>query len=161
MKIEDKCREIKLLVTDVDGVLTDGGIIYSSNGNEEKKFNVKDGYICNLLCEEGIELGIITGRKSLVVERRASELGFKYLYQGASDKMAALKKIMVNANFEKREVAFIGDDLNDLEVFKNVGLSATPNDSFDYIKSKVNFVCTRRGGDAAFREFADLILGNR
>ena len=161
MELLQKCRKIKLLVTDVDGVLTNGGIIYGQGELELKIFNVKDGYICQYLLAAGIKLAIITGRWSDVVERRAVELKFNYVVQGASDKLKELKKLQEKEALRPEEIAYIGDDLNDLETMNYVGLSAAPNDAFDYIKSEVDFVCSRKGGDAAFREFADLILKSR
>lgn len=151
---------IKLLLTDVDGVLTDGGIVYGIDSVEIKKFNVKDGFVCKALINDGIKLGIITGRKSEIVSKRAKELGFQYLYQGISDKLQVLNEILDGENLSLNQVAYIGDDLNDLEVLEAVGLSAAPADAFEYIKSKVKFKCIRNGGEGAFREFADYILKN-
>lgn len=161
MELLQKYRKIKLLVTDVDGVLTNGGIIYGQGELELKIFNVKDGYICQHLLAAGIKLAIITGRWSDVVERRALELKFNYVVQGVSDKLTELKKIQEKEALTPEEIAYMGDDLNDLDAMNYVGVSAAPNDAFDYIKSEVDFVCSRNGGDAAFREFADLILKSR
>jgi 3-deoxy-D-manno-octulosonate 8-phosphate phosphatase (KDO 8-P phosphatase) len=159
--IIEKCKKIKLLVTDVDGVLTDGGIIYDESKIETKRFNVKDGYICKYLLNSGIKLGIITGRSSKVVQHRAEELRFSHIYQGANDKLSVMKVIQQLEHVTPSEIAYIGDDLNDVDLFKYVGLSAAPNDVFDYIANEVDYVCSRKGGDGAFREFADLILKYR
>ncbi len=156
--LKQKCQKIKLLVTDVDGVLTDGGIIYNDTKVETKQFNVKDGYICKYLLNSGIKLGIITGRSSKVVQHRAEELRFSFIYQGIDDKLQKLKQIQSEENLLPDEIAYIGDDLNDLEILKYVGLSAAPADAFDYVTSEVDYICKRNGGEGAFREFADLIL---
>lgn len=161
MGIESKCKPIQILLTDVDGVLTDGAITYDSENRELKSFNVKDGYICSFLRSSGIKLGIITGRKSEIVAKRAKELGFDYLYQGVKDKKAILNEIMSDSQATLDQIAYIGDDLNDLEILESVGLSASPNDAFDYVKCKVDYVCERSGGRGAFRELADLILTNK
>lgn len=159
--IQQKCRAIKLLVSDVDGVLTNGGIIYNDSGIETKQFNVKDGFICKHLLAAGIKTGIITGRSSKVALLRAQELKFTHILQGVEDKLGALKKILEQEGLLPDEVAYIGDDLNDLEILRYVGLSAAPGDAFDYITAEVDYICQRKGGEGAFREFADLILKYR
>ncbi|MFT7233480.1 MAG: YrbI family 3-deoxy-D-manno-octulosonate 8-phosphate phosphatase [Cyclobacteriaceae bacterium] len=161
MNLKDKCKKIKYLFTDVDGVWTDGGITYGLETREYKTFNVKDGFICHILIKEGLHLGIITGRKSEIVERRGNELKFRYIMQGVKDKLKVLKELALEHDFDLSEVAYIGDDLNDLDVMRSVGLSSCPADAFDYVSTQVNYVCQRNGGRGAFREFADLILKNR
>lgn len=156
--LEKKCAAVRLLVTDVDGVLTDGGIVYDESGVESKRFNVKDGYVCKYLLQAGIKLAIITGRSSGIVQRRSSELNFTYLRQGVSDKLQTLKEIADLERLTPSQIAFIGDDLNDLELIRYAGLSAAPVDAFDYITNEVDYICSRKGGEGAFREFADLIL---
>jgi len=159
--LEKKCAAIRLLATDVDGVLADGGIIYDGSGEELKRFNVKDGYICKYLRQAGIKLAVITGRSSKAVQRRAEELKFDYILQGVAAKLEALKEIAARENLAPSQIAYIGDDLNDLEAIRYAGLSATPADAFDYIANEVDYICTRKGGEGAFREFADLILKHR
>lgn len=148
----------KVLVSDVDGVLTDGGIYYDAKGNETKKFNVKDGQICQVLKDEGYKLGIITGRKSNIVKRRFEELGFDFIFQGYADKRIAIKKILDIGGFKYSEIVYTGDDINDLCLFKMVGFSCCPSDAKDYIKKEVDYVTKSKGGEGVFREVADLLL---
>lgn len=161
MSIKSKSKKIKVLITDVDGVLTDGGVIYDGNELELKKFNTKDGYICKFLKNDNIKLGILTGRRSKTVDRRGKELDFDYILQGIENKFDLIIEFIKSEGYALDEIAYIGDDLNDLDLLMNAGLSATTNDAFDYIKSNVDYVCSRKGGYGAFREFADLILTNR
>lgn len=156
--IANKASKIKLLISDVDGVLTDGGIYYSNDGVEMKKFHVRDGQICNNLIEKGIMICAITGRDSKIVERRLSELNFKYIFQGIKDKVKKLNLIIEKENISLKEIAYIGDDINDLDIFKLVGLSAAPSDTLNYIRERVDYVTSVKGGKGAFREFAELIL---
>ncbi len=149
---------IKLIVLDVDGCMTDGGIIYSNSAEETKKFNVKDGFAIVNWRKLGGQLAIITGRESKIVEHRAAELGIKHLYQGVKDKKATLQKLLEEINISKEEVAAIGDDLNDYKLLAYVGKSFTPNDGVDRVKEIVDCVLTRRGGDAAVREMIEIIL---
>jgi 3-deoxy-D-manno-octulosonate 8-phosphate phosphatase (KDO 8-P phosphatase) len=158
MSLPEKCKKIKVIVSDVDGVLTDGSLIFDEKGKELKKFNSKDGLICKTLIERGFFLGIITGRKSNVVEKRAKDLGFQLLFQNVSNKYSALEEILNKTGLSLENIAYIGDDTNDLEVIRAVGLSASPSDAFNYIKSEADYVCERKGGEGAFRELADLIL---
>lgn len=149
---------IKVLLTDVDGVLTDGSLFYSANGIEMKKFNVKDGLICKSLIKKGVILGIITGRKSKIVEIRGKELGFKYIMQAVDNKLEAALYI---ASFEKitlENIAYIGDDLNDINLLAKVGFSGAPADAIGQILNGVDYKCKHKGGDGAFREFAEIVL---
>jgi 3-deoxy-D-manno-octulosonate 8-phosphate phosphatase (KDO 8-P phosphatase) len=161
MELIDKCRKIKVIITDVDGVLTDGGLYFDSNGNEMKKFNSKDGLVCQELLKEGYVLGLITGRESKIVGKRAENLGFTLIYQGCSDKYVVFEEILKEKGLKPEEIAYMGDDVNDVKIMKSVGLSACPNDAFDYVKKEVDYVCEKNGGRGAFREFADLILKNK
>lgn len=151
-------KPIKLVVSDVDGVMTDGGLYYSRHGEEIKKFNVKDGLVVHLLRNEGIKLCIVTGRKSEIVEKRFSELKFDFIVQGSEDKMEDLKKIASELQIGLENIAYIGDDINDLELLKNVGLGGCPSDAIESLKEEVSYVCQKKGGEGAFREFADYIL---
>ncbi|MCF6339709.1 MAG: HAD-IIIA family hydrolase [Sulfurimonas sp.] len=148
---------IKLIVLDVDGCLTDGKIIYSQD-SESKNFNVKDGLGITSWIRLGLEVAIITGRKSKVVERRANELGIKYLYQGVKNKEKVLKELVENLGIKFYEVSTIGDDLNDYKMLNMVGRSFTPNDGMDEIKSIVNTVLSKNGGDGAVREMIDILV---
>ena len=149
---------IKLLVFDVDGCLTDGSIIYGSNQDEYKAFNVKDGLAIASWSRLGLKSAIITGRNSKVVERRAKELNITYLYQGIKDKKMLLEKILKEENLNWESVAAIGDDLNDIGMLKSVGWSFTPNDGVEYIKQSVKTVLKRDGGRGAVREMIDMIV---
>ena len=149
---------IKLVLLDVDGTLTDGGIYRGNNGEELKRFNVKDGYAIVNAQKLGIEFGIITGRKSELVEIRAKELKIKYLYQGISEKTVILEEIMKKDGLSKEEIAYMGDDLNDLLIMKQVGLSGTPKDAVDEIIQVTDFVSKKNGGSGAVREFIEHIL---
>jgi 3-deoxy-D-manno-octulosonate 8-phosphate phosphatase (KDO 8-P phosphatase) len=156
-----KASQIKALFFDVDGVLTDGSIIYDDTGRESKHFNVKDGYIISHLKKAGILVGIITGRDSKVVSNRASELKLDFCHQGIVDKYAVMEKLTDFYKLKKKQVAYVGDDINDLKSLKSCGLSACPDDAIHYIKSRVDFVTRARGGQGAVREVADLILASK
>ena len=149
---------IKLVLLDVDGTLTDGGIYRGNNGEELKRFNVKDGYAIVNAQKLGIEFGIITGRKSELVEIRAKELRIKYLYQGISEKTVILEEIMKKDGLSKEEIAYMGDDLNDLLIMKQVGLSGTLKDAVDEVIQVADFVSKKNGGSGAVREFIEHIL---
>ena len=149
---------IKLVLLDVDGTLTDGGIYRGNNGEELKRFNVKDGYAIVNAQKLGIEFGIITGRKSELVEIRSNELKIKYLYQGISEKTVILKEIMQKTELKKEEIAYMGDDLNDILIMKQSGLTGTPKDAADEVIQIADFVSEKNGGSGAVREFVEYIL---
>ena len=149
---------IKLVLLDVDGTLTDGGIYRGNNGEELKRFNVKDGYVIVNAQKLGIEFGIITGRKSELVEIRSNELKIKYLYQGISEKTVILKEIMQKTELKKEEIAYMGDDLNDILIMKQSGLTGAPRDAADEVIQIVDFVSGKNGGSGAVREFVEYIL---
>lgn len=149
---------IKLVLLDVDGTLTDGGIYRGNNGEELKRFNVKDGYAIVNAQKLGIEFGIITGRKSELVEIRSNELKIKYLYQGISEKTVILKEIMQKTGLKKEEIAYMGDDLNDILIMKQSGLTGAPKDATDEVIRIADFVSEKNGGSGAVREFVEYIL---
>lgn len=149
---------IKLVLLDVDGTLTDGGIYRGNNGEELKRFNVKDGYVIVNAQKLGIEFGIITGRKSELVEIRSNELKIKYLYQGISEKTVILEEIMQKTGLKKEEIAYMGDDLNDILIMKQSGLTGAPRDAADEVIQIVDFVSGKNGGSGAVREFVEYIL---
>ena len=149
---------IKLVLLDVDGTLTDGGIYRGNNGEELKRFNVKDGYAIVNTQKLGIEFGIITGRKSELVEIRSNELKIKYLYQGISEKTVILEEIMQKTGLKKEEIAYMGDDLNDILIMKQSGLTGTPKDAADEVIQIADFVSEKNGGSGAVREFVEYIL---
>ena len=153
--------DIRLLVMDVDGVMTDGKITYSSDGQEFKSFNIKDGLGIKRAQASGIETAIITGRTSPMVERRARELGIAYFVQGREDKLAALSDLLDQINLSLDQVAYIGDDLPDLTAIESVRLGACPADAATEVKSKANWVSTRAGGDGCVRELCDLLVSHK
>jgi 3-deoxy-D-manno-octulosonate 8-phosphate phosphatase (KDO 8-P phosphatase) len=148
----------KLILTDIDGVWTDGGMYYDQTGNEWKKFNTSDSAGI-LFCKKlNIPVGIITGENTEIVKRRAEKLKIEFLYQGISNKVEVAKKICSELNINLSEVAYIGDDLGDIELLKLVGFSCAPNNASEYIKKMVHFVTKKNGGDGAFREFVEHVL---
>ena len=149
---------IKLILLDVDGTLTDGGIYRDETGNEIKKFNVKDGYAIVHASNLGIDFGIITGKKSKLVEIRANELKIKYLYQWISEKTKSLEKIINITGLKKEEIAYMGDDLNDLHIMKETGLTGAPKDAVKEVLDIVDFVSLKKGGEGAVREFIEFVL---
>lgn len=153
--------DIRLLVMDVDGVMTDGKITYTSDGQELKSFNIKDGLGIKRAQASGIETAIITGRKSPMVEHRAREMGIAHLVQGREDKLAALSDLVDQMNLSLDQVAYIGDDLPDLTAIESVKLGACPADAATEVKSKANWVSTRSGGDGCVRELCDLLVSHK
>jgi 3-deoxy-D-manno-octulosonate 8-phosphate phosphatase (KDO 8-P phosphatase) len=153
-----RARKIKLLITDIDGVFTDGGIIYDDLGTEYKKYNVKDGYIVQFLRKNKIMVGAITGRSSQVVENRCEELKFDFHYHGVKDKGRKFVEVLETLEIGLEEVAYIGDDLLDLPILTKVGFAVAPSDSLEYVKPYVHFISSFAGGKGVFREVADLIL---
>ena len=160
--LADKARKIKLILTDSDGVLTDTGVFYSDQGEVMKRFSIRDGMgverLLNLL---KIETGIITGELSGSVKKRAEKLQIKELYLGAKNKASLLSEILNKNNLKGENIAFIGDDVNDIELMKLVGLTASPSDGMLDVRNKVDYVCEEKGGHGAFREFAELIIALR
>ncbi len=146
---------IDLIILDVDGCLTDGKIIYSNSGDESKNFNVKDGLAISSWIRMGHQAVIITGRHSQLLERRAKELGITHLHQGVKDKATLLKKLSEELNIPLRNMAAIGDDLNDLKMLSMVGLSFTPHDGSKHIRPIVKKVCEADGGEGAVREMIE------
>lgn len=156
--MQKKLVAIKLLLLDVDGVMTDGRIIYDQQGNELKAFDVKDGHGLKMLQRAGVRVGIITGRSSAVVSRRAQELGIDILYQGAKVKLDPYLEILKQTGLQDDQVAYMGDDLVDLPVLRRVGFSATVADAVPQLAQLVDYVTERNGGRGAVREVCDLLL---
>lgn len=157
----DKLRHIELLILDVDGVMTDGRIIWDTNGVETKFFNVKDGHGIKLIQRAGIQVGIITGRISPVVDLRAKELGIEFVYQGALRKLDSYEDILQKTGFADHQVAYMGDDVIDVPVMRRVAFSAAPADAVPDVKAIVDFVSGYGGGMGAVRELCDLLLKGR
>jgi len=151
-------NKIKLVITDVDGVLTDGGLYYTSDGLIMKKFNVKDGMGMRLLKDLGVKNAIITTDTSQLIKIRGERLKVDYLFLGIWDKENKLHEICASEKISTDEVAFIGDDVNDIGIINNSGFSACPSDAVEGIKDIVDLVLTQKGGDGAFRQLADLII---
>ena len=156
--ITNKLKNIKIIATDVDGVLTDGGLYYTKEGLVMKKFNVKDGMGIRLLRNKGIKNAIITTDTSELIKIRAERIKVDYLFLGVWDKENKLKEICEAENILLENTAFIGDDVNDIGIIKEAGFSTCPADAVDEIKNIVDIVLTKKGGEGVFREFADLIL---
>ena len=150
--------KIRLLLLDVDGVMTDGRIIYDDLGGETKAFDVKDGHGIKLLQRAGIRVGIITGRQSTVVDRRAQELGIDLVYQGAKDKLVPFREVLLKTGLTADQVAYVGDDLPDLPVMRRVGFAVTVADAIEEVKPHVHYVTKHPGGRGAVREICDLLL---
>jgi YrbI family 3-deoxy-D-manno-octulosonate 8-phosphate phosphatase len=151
-------KRIKVFATDVDGVLTDAGMYYSESGEELKKFNTRDGMGIKLLQAAGIVTAFVTQEKTLLVERRASKLTVPELHQGVLNKLAVLRTLASKYGVSLEQVAYIGDDVNDLEALRAVGFSAAPADATPAVRNVVDYVCKRRGGEGALREIAEMIL---
>ena len=148
----------KLVLTDIDGVWTDGGMYYDQTGNELKKFNTTDSAGILFLKNLNIPIGIITGEQSDIVKRRAEKLNIDFLYMGIKDKLSVANSICNLLNISIKEIAYIGDDLNDIELLKLSGISATPNNAPDYIRKYATLKLSKNGGDGVFREFVEKIL---
>ena len=156
--IIEAAKNIKLVLLDVDGVLTDGRLYYGNSGEELKAFDIQDGLGIKLLQEGGVKVGIITGRRSALLQRRAEELAISPLVQGREDKWLALNEMMENLGVSLEEIAFVGDDLPDLAVIKRVGLGITPANGSHIVASQADWQTKNSGGDGAVREIAELIL---
>jgi YrbI family 3-deoxy-D-manno-octulosonate 8-phosphate phosphatase len=159
--LTSKLKKIKLLVSDVDGVLTDGGAYYSDEGIELKKFNIRDGMGIVLMQKAGYRVAIVTTEKTKIVERRAERLKVTDLYQGVVNKVAAVEELMKKYSLTWEEVAFIGDDINDVPVLKKVGFAATPSNATATNKKIADYICKTEGGHGAVREVCDLLVGLR
>jgi len=154
----EKCKKIKLVLTDVDGVLTDGSRYFSLAGEKFKKFHVRDGMGVNILLRNGIKTVIITKEKSKIVEKWGKEMNVSKILMNVKKKELEIGKICSQFKVRREEIAFIGDDVNDTELMKKVGFAAAPNDAVDMAKKYADFTCKKNGGRGAFRELVDLIL---
>lgn len=149
---------IKLIVLDVDGCLSDGGLIYSADGIESKQFNVKDGLGISTWIKMGNQVAIITGRNSKIVQQRASELGIQHLFQGISDKNRVIEELVSSLGLKFYEVGAIGDDLNDYHMLSKVGRSFTPKNGVKEIRDLVDTTLSCAGGEGAVREMIDILV---
>lgn len=157
-EIQNKAKKIRLLILDVDGVMTDGSIILDNEGNEFKRFHVRDGHGIKMIQRAGITVAIITGRKSKVVEIRAKELGIKEVYQRVFKKSEVYNKLLKKYKCKDENVAFMGDDVVDRELIARAGLTAAPSDAEEDVKKMADMVTKRGGGRGAVREYIDCIL---
>lgn len=157
--LKKRAAQIRLLVLDVDGTLTDGGVYIDSNGVQTKKFNIRDGMGITLLHEKGIPVGIIShSRAKTILEERARMLGIEKVYSGKEPKLSVMSRWMEELGLTFEQVAYIGDDVNDLEVLEKVGLSACPHDAHFSLVKVVHVVLQRNGGEGCVREFIDRFL---
>jgi 3-deoxy-D-manno-octulosonate 8-phosphate phosphatase (KDO 8-P phosphatase) len=156
-----KAARVRLFLVDVDGVLTDGGILFDGNGVETKRFHVRDGHGIKMMQRAGIEVGIITGRTSAVVRIRAEELGISRVRQGAHDKVAAWREMLRDTGLSPEESAYVGDDIVDVPLLRLVGFAATVADAEEYVLTEADFVSSRRGGEGAVREIIEYVLKSR
>ena len=147
-----------MILTDIDGVWTDGGMYYDQLGNELKKFNTSDSAGVLLAHKLHIPVGIITGEATEIVRRRAEKLKIDYLYQGVSNKLLVVEKLCKSIGCTLTDIAYIGDDIGDMEVLKKAGISATPKQSPPYVKSCSKYEMTKAGGEGVFREFVEFVL---
>ncbi len=153
-----RAERIKLLLLDVDGILTDGSIPYTATGEEIKTFNSRDGFGLNILQKIGVQIGLITARKSQALTRRAKDLKIVHLYQGARNKVAVFQEIISKLNLSPAETAFMGDDWLDIPLLARVGLAATVADAVPEAKEIVHYVTKHSGGRGGVREVCDLII---
>ena len=157
-----KASKIKLLLTDCDGVLTDTGAYYSPNGEELKRFSLRDGMGVERLTDlVNVETGIVTGEDSELLKRRAEKLKITELHLNVKDKVAVFEQIKKDKNLSSEEIAFIGDDTNDLEIMKLAGLTACPNDATKFAKDIADIIVESKGGYGAFRDFAEIIIESK
>lgn len=157
-QIEERARRIKLLLLDCDGVLTDGRLTLLPDGDEQKTFHARDGQGLSLVHRAGLKSGIISGRTSSAVQRRADELHIDYVRQYAKDKIKVFEEILDDAGVSAEECAYVGDDLGDISVMRRVGLAVAVADAADETKAVAHFITEAKGGHAAVREVTDLIL---
>jgi len=157
----ERCRRIRLILSDVDGVMTDGTVLLMPDGSEAKCFHIRDGLAIVLAQRAGLKMGLLSGRSSATVQRRASELGMAVVRQGVRDKRAALAEILAAEGHGPEAVAYIGDDVNDLPVLGEVGLSAAPADAPLEVRSQTFLVTDAAGGRGCLREFVEAILRAR
>ena len=156
--IEARARAVRMLVFDVDGVLTDGSLFYDNQGQEYKAFNSRDGHGIKMLRASGVEAGIITGRTSQIVLHRASNLGIAHIYQGAEDKLEALQALLQATGLTPQEIAYMGDDVVDLPVLNRCGLAITVPDAPDEVKLRSHVITIAAAGRGAGREACELIM---
>jgi len=154
-------QQIRLFATDVDGVLTDAGMYYAESGDEWKKFNTRDGMGIKLLQKAGLITAIVTQERTRLVARRAEKLAIPELHQGVMDKLSIIRDMAARHGISLQQIAYIGDDVNDIEALQAVGFSAAPADGLPQVLEIVDYVCRQKGGEGAVRELAEMILLSR
>jgi 3-deoxy-D-manno-octulosonate 8-phosphate phosphatase (KDO 8-P phosphatase) len=154
----DSARQVRLLIVDIDGVLTDGGLQFDNRGEEYKTFNSLDGHGIRMMLENGIEVAVITGRKSEIVEHRMRDLGVRQIYQGYRDKLPAFEKLLQDSGLAPDQVAYIGDDLPDLPIMQRVGFAVAVQNAHSFVKQNCDWITDTPGGKGAVREATDFIL---
>lgn len=161
LQVVPQAWDVRLLVADVDGTLTDGGMYYGPDGEALKKFNTRDAKGLEMLRKAGIEVALMTAENSEIVVARAKKLGIRHCYIGVSEKAEKLQRLVAEMSIDLRQVAFVGDDVNDLECLRAVGYSACPNDAAAIVRNSVQYITDAAGGHGSVREFCDLILRQR
>ena len=159
-KLLKKFKDIKIVLTDVDGVLTDGGMYYSSKGDTMKKFHVRDGMAINMLKKHNIPTVIVTKEKNRIITQWAKKMNVKKIFDGVLDKEKILEKVCKEFDVKTSNIVYIGDDVNDMALLKNVGISVSPADAWKNIKQIVDYVSEKHGGKGVLREISDLILAS-
>jgi 3-deoxy-D-manno-octulosonate 8-phosphate phosphatase (KDO 8-P phosphatase) len=155
---QSKLKKIKMIILDVDGVMTDGYVIIDDNGHETKNFNVRDGHGLKMIQRYGIKVVLLTGRQSEVVKHRARDLGIKEIHQKVFNKKEVFAKILKKNKLKADQIAFIGDDIVDIPVLKAAGFSAAVADAVDVVKKSVDYITKNNGGHGAVREICDMLL---
>jgi len=161
MKLDARCKRIELILSDVDGVLTDGGVVFNNEGIETKKFHVRDGVGIKLWMRAGFHFGIITARTSHIVNIRARELGVELVRQGFEEKLPVARELIRDLGLEPEQVCFIGDDLTDIPVIKSVGLGVAVADAADEVRTAAEHTTKQIGGRGAVREVVETILKSK
>ena len=157
-KMRKRIKKIKLIATDVDGVLTDGGMYYSSKGDVLKKFHARDGMAVSILKKNTIPTVIITKERNQIVKKWSSKMNIDKLFDGVKNKEEVVSKLCKSYGLSENNIAYIGDDVNDLEILKKTGFAATPKDGNLEVKKIVDYICKNRGGEGVLREICDLII---
>ncbi len=160
MKLAEQCAQIRLILTDVDGVMTDGRVIFDNQGTEAKEFHIRDGLGIRLWQQSGGQFGIVTGRSSQIVKLRAAELDIEIVRQGVGDKLGVVKSIADELNLDLTQICYLGDDLPDWPVIKSVGLGVAVADAAEELRQDANYTTSVDGGHGALREVIELLLKN-
>ncbi len=158
MQAHEKARQVSLLIVDIDGVLTDAGLQFDNRGEEYKTFSSLDGHGIRMLLESGIEIAVITGRQSKIIEHRMGDLGVRLIYQGHRDKRPAFEQLLQDTGLAADQIAYIGDDLPDLPVMRRVGFAVAAQNAHAFVKQHCDLVTSASGGHGAVRELTDFIL---